>query len=353
MTNYLELSQKPSRFLSLTCYTVEEFQELLPYFNLSFQEYMENFTFEGKKRKRKYLEYKNSPLLTIENKLLFILIYLKVNCLQETLAEMFDMCQPKANVWIHLLHNVLSQTLEQINLLPTRNAETLKNRLANKVEATSGLSETPSGLSETPSGLSEAASGLSEAISGLAEISVEETDLEVRIFWHDGTDRPINRPLDYEIQPIYYSGKQKRHTIKNNMVIDCSGNIIFLSETTEGKKHDKKIADEAGYRLPEGSILYQDTGFQGLSMPEVKIIQPKKKHRGKELTSSEKETNRAISSIRVRIEHAIGSVKRYRIVKDTLRNWKKYFKDKVLETCCGLHNFRLRFRPWCYETVPI
>jgi hypothetical protein len=97
------------------------------------------------------------------------LIYLKVNCLQETLAEMFDMCQPKANVWIHLLHNVLNQTVEQINLLPTRNAETLKNRLANKVETSSGLSKAISDLIEAVSGLSEAASGL--------ETSVEETDI--------------------------------------------------------------------------------------------------------------------------------------------------------------------------------
>ena len=49
--------------------------------------------------------------------------------------------------------------------------------------------------------------------------------------------------------------------------------------------------------------------------------------------------------MRVRVEHAIDGVKRYRIVKDTLRNWKADFRDLVCETCCGLHNFRLDFRP--------
>ncbi|MDM8567832.1 IS5 family transposase, partial [Candidatus Halobeggiatoa sp. HSG11] len=48
-----------------------------------------------------------------------------------------------------------------------------------------------------------------------------------------------------------------------------------------------------------------------------------------------------ISSVRVRVEHAICGVKRCRIVKDKLRNWKHKFKDFVMETCCGLHNFRL------------
>jgi len=42
-------------------------------------------------------------------------------------------------------------------------------------------------------------------------------------------------------------------------------------------------------------------------------------------------------------------VKRYRIVKDQIRNWKEGFRDQVMETCCALHNFRLNFRPWHYE----
>jgi len=130
MTNYPELSQKPGRFLALTCFTAEEFQELLPYFEIKLVEYMENFTLEGKKRyKRKYIEYKNSSLPTIENKLLFILIYFKTNCLQEVLAEMFELLQPKANLWIHALHQVLNQTLEHINLLPARDAETLQKKI--------------------------------------------------------------------------------------------------------------------------------------------------------------------------------------------------------------------------------
>jgi hypothetical protein len=61
--------------------------------------------------------------------------------------------------------------------------------------------------------------------------------------------------------------------------------------------------------------------------------------------------HRLISSIRVRVEHAMGGVKRYRMVKDRLRNWKAGFRDLVFETCCGLHNFRLNFRPWHYKPI--
>lgn len=124
--------------------------------------------------------------------------------------------------------------------------------------------------------------------------------------------------------------------------------IAFLSPTYEGKASEKSIAEFTGYTLPAGSCLYQDKGFQGFLLPGVTIFQPKKKPRGGELTPPEHATNRQISSIRMRIEHAIGGVKRYRIVKDTIRLLKDGIRDAVMETCCGLHNFRLEYRPWHY-----
>jgi len=129
--------------------------------------------------------------------------------------------------------------------------------------------------------------------------------------------------------------------------------IRFLSDTVESKKHDKKLADETAYSLPDGSTLVQDTGFQGFTLENVAILQPKKKPRGKSLSDLDKSVNHWLSSVRVRIEHAIGGVKRYRIVKDKIRNWKPGFKDLVFETCCGLHNFRLNFRPWTYKPIQL
>ena len=125
------------------------------------------------------------------------------------------------------------------------------------------------------------------------------------------------------------------------------------SERSVTKKHDKKLADDSDYDLLEGSVLLQDTGFQGFTVEGVLIIQPKKKPRGGELTEEEKEANRAISKLRVRVEHVINGVKRYRIVKDKCRNWKKEFEDKIMEIACGLHNFKLNFRPWKPMEAPI
>ena len=126
--------------------------------------------------------------------------------------------------------------------------------------------------------------------------------------------------------------------------------VCFLSSTCEGKASEKSLAELAGDTLPPGSCLYQEKGFPGFYLPGMTIFQPQKTPRGGELTPPEKATNRRISSISIRIEHAIGGVKRYRIVKDRIRLLKDGIRDTIMETCCGLHNFRLQYRPWHYAS---
>ncbi len=306
MLRYAAISQNDGKFLALTGYSVPEFQALLPYFSVGFTAYVTEYTLEGKLRQNRcYTVYKNSPLPTLEDKLVFILVYLKTYPLQIVQGELFDLHQPEVNQWIQLLLPLVNQALADCGELPAR-------YMADLVCA----------------------------------------DESATVFFHDGTERPIQRPKDPATQPIYYSGKKKTHTVKNDVIGNAAAKVIFLTATVEGKKHDKKLADEAHYRLPAGSVLYQDTGFQGFTLDNVTILQPKKKPRGRALSVWEKALNRALSAIRIRIEHIINGVKRYRIVKDRLRNWQAGFRDRVFETCCGLHNFRLRFRPWHYDPIP-
>ena len=303
MTNYARLSQQPQHFHALTGYTLEEFQGLLPTFRSAFLRHMQVYTLDEKKRqKRSFVAYCNSPLLTMEDKLLFILIYLRKATTQDIFGEVFHMPQPVANKWIHILHPCLNRALNELGEVPARHASQL-------------------------------------------QLPPEAGQL----YFQDGTERPIQRPKDPQAQATCYSGKRKRHTVKNNVLVNAQAKMVLLTITCEGKKHDKKIADEAHFTLPTGSCLYQDTGFQGFALENVTMFQPMKKPRGRELTPQEKEGNRLISCIRIRVEHAIGGVKRYRMVKDPLRNWKDDFRDRVMETCCGLHNFRLNFRPWHYK----
>jgi DDE superfamily endonuclease len=126
----------------------------------------------------------------------------------------------------------------------------------------------------------------------------------------------------------------------------ANGIVPFLSDSYEGSRHDKPIADQTPYPLPEGSELLQDLGFVGFTLTGVIVTQPHKKPPGKQLTDERKAENRAIARRRVVIEHIICSIKRCRIVKDTIRLWKDTARDMVMAVCCGLHNFRLRLCPW-------
>ncbi len=124
MSKYQEHVQKPAEFLSLTGHTVEEFQALVPPFTHCFYERMQSHQLNGKARgKRRYSDYKNSPLATIEDKLFFILSYLKSNNLQMVQGSLFHLSQPKANQWIHTLHPVLNQALALAGALPARDGK--------------------------------------------------------------------------------------------------------------------------------------------------------------------------------------------------------------------------------------
>ena len=137
--------------------------------------------------------------------------------------------------------------------------------------------------------------------------------------------------------------------MKNNLIGDVEERLVrSLSETYPGRIHDKRICVEEARVFPSDIGLFQDTGFQGYHPAGVHIDQPKKKPKGKELTSEEKAENKIISSIRILIEHIIAGVKRCRIVKDVFRNTKLDFADQVMEIACGLHNFRTTLR---YNTL--
>jgi len=130
--------------------------------------------------------------------------------------------------------------------------------------------------------------------------------------------------------------------LKNLLLVNRALRILFLSATHPGRVHDKRIADTTPYPLPAGSQLLQDLGFQAFTLEGVAILQPTKKPRGRELTRVQKVGNRRLARRRVRIEHVNSSVKRCRILKETIRMWKIGIRDIVMEIGCALHNFRVR-----------
>jgi DDE superfamily endonuclease len=134
--------------------------------------------------------------------------------------------------------------------------------------------------------------------------------------------------------------------VKNVLLINAALTILFLSETYAGSTHDQRIAEATPYPLPAGSRLLKDLGFRASTLDQVEIIMPTRKPRGRALPRAQKAANRRIARRCVRIEHVNSSVKRCRIVHDTSRLRKTGVRDRVMEVCCALHNFRMRLTPW-------
>ena len=123
-----------------------------------------------------------------------------------------------------------------------------------------------------------------------------------------------------------------------------SGRVVFLSATYEGSVHDKTIADEQNWQFPSGIVLHQDLGFQGYAPQDVIVQMPHKKPRTRELTEEQKQENKQKAAVRVKVEHMIGSVKIYRIVKDRIRMYKQNIKDLVMEVACAINNFKRSYK---------
>jgi hypothetical protein len=133
--------------------------------------------------------------------------------------------------------------------------------------------------------------------------------------------------------------------LKNLLLINAALRILFLREPHPGSVHDKRIADPTPSPLPTGSHLLPDTGLQAFTLEGVDLLQPTKKPRGQALTSEQKAGTREVSRRRVRIEHVNSSVKRCRMLTETIRMWKEGLRDMVMEIGCALHNFRVRVTP--------
>jgi hypothetical protein len=123
MLRYAQIAQNETKLLALTGLTHQEFEDLVPVFQASFETNLREQTLEGLERiGRTYTTYRNSPLPTSADKLLFILVYLKQAPTQTLHGQLFGLSQSNANKWIHLLHRVLNHALATQQCLPARTA---------------------------------------------------------------------------------------------------------------------------------------------------------------------------------------------------------------------------------------
>jgi len=123
---------------------------------------------------------------------------------------------------------------------------------------------------------------------------------------------------------MYYSGKKKKHTIKNQIMVNNRGYILHKIAHKKGKRHDYDIYKENHPVIPKQVVTVFDLGYLGIEkdFPNQLSSLPKRKKRNQEggLSMEEKDYNKSHSKKRIVIEHAICRLKKYRILSDIFRN---------------------------------
>jgi hypothetical protein len=219
MLRYAELKESPRKFVSFTSLTPDEFDLLLSAFERAYyRKYPVSKTKAGTTRKRKSGAGRKGLLASIEQKLLFALVYQKSYPLQSVLGELFGIGQSQANEWIHILLPILKQALDDLGFTPERDPQKFKKKEQEQKDAVDSII--------------------------------------------DGTERRRQRPKKAEKQALHYSGKKKIHSDKNIVIATAKKKrISFLSQTYPGKTHDKRVADTENISYPKHIRLHKDTGF--------------------------------------------------------------------------------------------
>jgi hypothetical protein len=151
---FADIQTRPTEVLDLTSLTLDEFRRLVPVFEGMFQAHMARWRLDGPPRTaRRYTTYKNSPLPTPEDRLLFILVYLNTYPLQVVHGRLCGMGQSKAHQWIYVLLAVLQTTLRMLGDAPSRSLAELARRLG-VAEAEATALVVPTTEPPTPADLS-------------------------------------------------------------------------------------------------------------------------------------------------------------------------------------------------------
>lgn len=130
MLRYTDIAQQDTRVLDLTSLTPDEFALLVPPFEAAFQTHMQQWTITGQARtQRSFSVYTNCPLPTPEDRLLFVLSYLKHAPRQSYHGATFGLIQSNVSTWLNILIPVLQTALRDADLAPSRTLDQLRERI--------------------------------------------------------------------------------------------------------------------------------------------------------------------------------------------------------------------------------
>lgn len=326
MALYPKLRNKPALFLATTGMSLERFQALMPEFERVYAEC---------EAQRKQHVVKTDAVrertigggaqfsTDVAERLLMLLLYYRVYTTQQFLTLLFDVGH-KATISRAITQ--MRPVLEAVLPVPER---------ARKLALALAHTET------------ERRKG---RINNIADFVQQYPELSMLI---DGTEQPKQRPEHKQKRKDHYSGKKKRHTLKQILLTTPSGLILDQSPSVGGRCHDFRAFKEHVGDGAVGSTLMKDfeglrvvcttdsgfTGIEKLSLPiTTRVVE--RARRNHPLSPEQKVLNRVRSRQRIRVEHAIGHRKQYRIASSVYRNRDEHY-DGAMNVVAGLVNLRV------------
>src|SRR5215210_2738471 len=321
MSLYHKLSRQPKLFLSITGMNLHQFQTLLPRLE-KISEKLERrrkkrVIVTGKKRLRGIgggAQFANS----LPDRLLMLLLYYRLYLTQEFMTLLFK-AEDKSVICRSI--QLMRPVFERVLPVPEQ-ARSRVLSLANKEQKRR-----------------------QKRIGSVEEFRQAYPELTFII---DGVEQPKRKPKAPKKRKSDYSGKKKRHTLKQIVISTPSGIIVDQSPSTGGRPHDFKVfkddhaarsicAQFKDYRV----TLYGDSGFDGMSAQglPVEVRLNEKARRNRPLTREQKKLNRLRSSTRIKIEHTFSRRKKYRIAASIYRNRDEDY-DQAMNIVGGLVNLR-------------
>ena len=302
MLTLTKLRTKPAAFRSLTGLTLPQYERL-------FQEVAERYAVaEAVRLTRPHRQRERGAgrkyKLSLEDRLLLTLVWLRVYPTYEVLSLLFDLDKGAVCRNLERMLTVLRQVTAVDLTWPAD--EQRKRRWADLL-----------------------------------------TDFPDVVAIIDATEQRIQRPTGPAEQRPYYSGKKKAHTLKTQVQIAPDGALQGVSDSVPGSVHDLTLLRESGTlaRLEAGAALF-DSGYQGVQKdaPERRLYHPYRASRGHPLTPEQKAWNQVLSRYRIRVEHTLAQLKVYEVLSQVYRHTRAGY-NRVFCIVAALTNRRLGFGP--------
>jgi transposase len=313
MITYEKLSRCPSAFKSMTGFSVEAFDTLFLAFARAHDERCHAATLTKRDSEPRQRAYGAGRRFShdLRTRLLIALFWLRVYPTFELLGFLFSL--NKTNV--HDIVNDMLATLETLADFPYERPEAQRKKQRS-----------------------------------VAAVMDAFPDVRLVI---DTKEQPIQRPTstkENDRQRPYYSGKKKRHTLKNEIGVLPDGQIGALSPSVPGGAtadvtllRQTRLVDQLDAPHEAGMA---DKAYVGArkDFPDHRLVIPFKASRGHPLTEEQIAFNRLIAQYRIVVEHTNAQLNQFQVLAQVYRHALANH-PRAIRVVAMLVNRRIRERP--------